>query len=277
MERDDYQQNFEATKADRQIQQDKGYFRVLDLRDSLSNSLTYGAMTAYFHLSIGGYHAARLKIYEDLINRQLYNFPDCGPVINMLNTKYIIKPGRTGGDSVLENKNTLGPVWLVRGLRFEPSANDVMNALTHFDPKDTAIVFSADSSQVKWTRVGDSLGTISLIKNDNDEISYLSQAPGQRFAVFSEVYYNRGWRAWIDDHEAPIIRTNYVLRGLTIPPGRHLIRFFFRPLSYYLGRQIQWMANILFLLLIAGAIIVALQEYRRLSRPASGDTLLQAA
>jgi hypothetical protein len=277
MERDDYQQNFEATKADRQIQEDKGYFRVLDLRDSLSNSLTYGAMTAYFHLSIGGYHAAKLKIYEDLINRQLYNFPNCGPVINMLNTKYIIKPGRTGGDSVLENKSTLGPVWFVRGVRFEPSANDVMNALTHFDPKDTAIVFSADSSRVKWNRVGDSLGTISLVKNDNDEISYLSQAPGQRFAVFSEVYYNRGWRAWIDDHEAPIIRTNYVLRGLTIPPGRHVIRFFFRPLSYYLGRQVQWMANILFLLLVAGAVIVAMQEYRRLPRRVSGDALLQAA
>jgi hypothetical protein len=277
MEREDYQQNFEATKADRQIQEDKSYFRVLDLRDSLSNTLTYGAMTAYFHLSIGGYHAAKLKIYEDLINRQLYNFPNCGPVINMLNTKYIIKPGRTGGDSVLENKNTLGPVWFVRGVRFEPSANDVMNALTHFDPKDTAIVFSADSNQVKWSGVGDSLGTISLVKNDNDEINYLSQAPGQRFAVFSEVYYNRGWRAWIDDHEAPIIRTNYVLRGLTIPPGRHVIRFFFRPMSYYLGRQVQWMANILFLLLIAGSSIVAVQEYRRLSRLAGSDAQLQAA
>jgi uncharacterized membrane protein YfhO len=178
---------------------------------------------------------------------------------------------------VLENKNTLGPVWFVRGVRFEPSANDVMNALTHFDPKDTAIVFSADSSQVKWSSAVDSPGTISLVKNDNDEISYLSQAPGQRFAVFSEVYYNRGWRAWIDNHEAPIIRTNYVLRGLTIPPGRHVIRFFFRPLSYYLGRQIQWMANILFLLLVAGAVVVALQEYRRLSRPAGGDALLQPA
>ncbi len=277
MERDDYQENFEATKADQRIQEDKGYFRVLDLRDSLSNSLTYGAMTAYFHLSIGGYHAAKLKIYEDLINRQLYNFPNCGPVLDMLNTKYIIKPARIGGDSVIENRNTLGPVWFVRGVRFEPSANDVMNALTHFDPKDTAIVFSADSSQVKWGTSGDSMGTISLVKNDNDEISYLSQAPGQRFAVFSEVYYNRGWRAWVDDHEVPIIRTNYVLRGLTIPPGRHVIRFFFRPLSYYVGRQVQWMANILFLLLIAGAVISAVQEFRHLRRPASDDALLQAA
>jgi hypothetical protein len=265
MEPDDYQENFEATRADRQIQADKSYFRVLDLRDSLSNSLTYGAMTAYFHLSIGGYHAAKLKIYEDLINRQLYNFPNCGPVINMLNTKYIIiKPSRSGGDSVLENKGTLGPVWFVRGVRFENSPNDVMNALTHFDPKDTAIIFLADSSRVKWGTAGDSLGTISLVKNDNDEISYLSQAPGQRFAVFSEVYYNRGWRAWIDDHEAPIIRTNYVLRGLSIPRGRHVIRFFFRPLSYYLGRQVQWMANIVFLLLIAGTVIVAVRSLQYL-------------
>jgi hypothetical protein len=277
MEQQDYQENFAATRADEQIQEDKSYYRVLDLRDSLSNSLTYGAMTAYFHYSIGGYHAAKLKIYEDLINRQLYNFPNCGPVINMLNTKYIIKHARTGGDSVVENKGTLGPVWFVHGVRYESSPDDVMNALTHFDPKDTAIVFTDDSSLVKWGTAGDSLGTISLVKNDNDEITYLSQAPGQRFAVFSEVYYNRGWRAWIDDHETPIIRTNYALRGLSVPPGRHVIRFFFRPLSYYLGRQVQWMANIVFLLLIAGTVIVALQEYRRLQRPASNDAVLQAA
>ncbi|HLX65478.1 MAG TPA: hypothetical protein VKR41_00740, partial [Puia sp.] len=264
MEPDDYQANFEASRADKQIQEDKSYFRVLDLRDSLSNSLTYGAMTAYFHLSIGGYHAAKLSIYDDLINRQLYNFPNCGPVINMLNTKYIIGHGRTGGDSVLENKDALGPVWFVRGVRFETSPNDVMNALTHFNPKDTAIVFLADSGRVKWSTAGDSLGSITLVKNDNDEITYLSQAPGQRFAVFSEVYYNRGWRAWIDDHEAPIIRTNYVLRGLSIPPGRHVIRFFFRPVSYYIGRQVQWMANIVFLLLIAGTVIIAVRSLQYL-------------
>ena len=195
----------------------------------------------------------------------------------MLNTNYLIRHNRTGGDSVVENKGSLGPVWFVGGIRFEPTPNDVMNALTHFDPKDTAIVFSADRNRVKWGTAGDSLGTISLVKNDNDEITYLSQAPGKRFAVFSEVYYNRGWRAWIDDHEAPVIRTNYVLRGMTIPPGRHVIRFFFRPLSYYLGRQVQWMANIVFILLIAGAVIVAVQEYKRIPRPVSDGALLQAA
>jgi hypothetical protein len=287
MERDDYRENFAGTSADKKIQQDKGYYRVFDLRDSVSNALTYGAMTAYFHFSIGGYHAAKLSIYDDLINRQLENFPNCSPVINMLNTKYIIKPEKGSKDSVLLNKNSLGPVWYVRGVRFEPTPNDVMNALTHFDPKDTAIVFTADRKKIEGLGelagdsaagravAGDSIGKISLVKNDNDEITYLSQAPGERFAVFSEVYYDRGWRAWIDDHEAPIIRTNYVLRGLSIPPGRHVIRFFFRPLSYYLGRQMQWMANIIFLLLVAGAIIVTVQEYRRLPGRVRGDALLQ--
>jgi hypothetical protein len=184
-------------------------------------------------------------------------------VIDMLNTKYIIKPAK-GGDSVLWNSGALGHVWFVRAIRFEPAANEVMNALSHFDPRDTAILFSADSNKVKLGTAGDTTGTISLVKNDNDEINYLSQAPGQRFAVFSEVYYDRGWKAWIDNREVPIVRTNYVLRGLSIPPGRHVIRFVFRPTSYYLGRQVQWMANIIFLLLVAGAGIVAVQEYRRM-------------
>jgi Bacterial membrane protein YfhO len=203
----------------------------------------------------------------------------------MLNTRYIIKPVAGGGDSVLRNNGSLGPVWFVKAVRFEPTANDVMNQLTHFNPKDTAIVFAADSANVRLNSVAadspsapaDTAGSITLVKNDNDEISYLSQSPGKRFAVFSEVYYNRGWRAWIDDHEVPIIRTNYVLRGLSIPPGRHIIRFFFRPLSFYLGRQIQWMASIIFLLMMAGAIIVAIQEFSQESDSLHGGALLQAA
>ncbi len=278
MEKDEYQQNFAGTDADRQILLDKGYFRVFDVRDSAYNALTYGAMSAYFHFSIGGYHAAKLKIYEDLITRQLFNFPNCTPVINMLNTRYIIKPVAGGGDSVLRNNGSLGPVWFVKAVRFEPTAKDVMDQLTHFNPKDTAIVFTADSGNVRLSQVAaDTAGSITLVKNDNDEINYLSQSPDKRFAVFSEVYYNRGWRAWIDDHEAPIIRTNYVLRGLSIPPGRHIIRFFFRPLSFYLGRQIQWMASIIFLLMMVGAIIVAVQEFRQESDSPDGGAFLQAA
>jgi hypothetical protein len=262
--RDDYEQNFAGTHADSTILADRGYYRVFDIRDSVSNALTYGAMTAYFHQSIGGYHAARLKIYEDLMNRQLINYPNCDPVIDMLNTKYIIRAKHGGGDTIIENKNNLGPVWFVHKVLFQPTANGVMNDLTYFDPRQQAILFTADSTKVippDTSQARKDTSMISLVQNENDEISYLAQSNHNQFAVFSEVYYKRGWRAWVDAKEVPIIRTNYVLRGLSIPAGRHVIRFFFRPLSYYLGRQIQWMASIIFLLMVTGAIIVALREY----------------
>lgn len=255
-----YAQNFAATDADKEIMADKGYYRVFDVRDSASNALTYGAMTAYFHNSIGGYHAARLAIYEDLINRQLFNFPNCAPVINMLNTRYIIQPGKAGGDTVVRNKGSLGPVWFVKGIRYEPSAQDVMNSLTKFHPADTAILFARDEGKVRIDTTTDSTGYIHLVKNDNDEITYVSQARRREFAVFSEVYYDRGWEAWVDGKEMPIIRTNYVLRGLSLPAGRHIIRFFFRPLSFYLGRQVQWMASIIFLLMVVGMVIATVQS-----------------
>ncbi|MBS1663919.1 MAG: YfhO family protein [Bacteroidetes bacterium] len=257
-EKGDYQQNFAGTNADQQILNDHSYFRVFDLRDTISEALTYGAMTAYFHHSIGGYHAAKLKIYEDLINRQLFNFPNCPGVIDMLNTKYIIKRAPGGGDSIIENKSSLGPAWFVRTVQFQPTPIAVMNTLSHLHPKDTAVVFSADSSQVAYNPTDTTFDSIELTKNDNDEIFYLSQTAGPRFAVFSEVFYKRGWRAWIDDKQVPIIRTNYALRGLSIPEGRHIIRFIFRPTSYYLGRQLQWMASIIFLLMVAGAVIVGI-------------------
>lgn len=263
-EREAYELNFAGTRADSTVLADKGYFRVFDIRDSVANALTYGAMTAYFHQSIGGYHAARLKIYEDLINRQLYNYPHCLPVLDMLNAKYIIRAVRGGGDTVIRNKDNLGPVWFVKNIRFEPTAKNVMDDLTGFDPKQSAILFTADSAKVippDTVETKNDTAMITLVSNDNDEASYLAQSNHRQFAVFSEVFYKRGWRAWVDDREVPIIRTNYVLRGLSVPAGRHVIRFFFRPLSYYLGRQIQWMASIIFLLMVTGAIIVTLREY----------------
>ncbi|HTI11638.1 MAG TPA: YfhO family protein [Puia sp.] len=259
-EKIDYNQNFSATQADRQVLEDKGYYRVFDIRDSAANALTYGAMTAYFHNSIGGYHAAKLRIYEDLINRQLFNYPHCSPVINMLNTKYIIGRDHSGKDSVYRNDSALGPVWFVRTVRFEQSPQAVMSALTHLHPEDTAIVFNTDRQRVSVDADPDSTAFIDLVKNDNDLVTYLSESSTKQFAVFSEVFYDRGWKAWVDNREEPIIRTNYALRGLSLPPGRHVIRFVFRPTSFYLGRQVQMMATIILLLLLAGALIVNSEE-----------------
>jgi len=260
-EKEEYQENFAPSQGDKEVAQDKGYYRVLDLRDTANNTLNYGAMTAYFHNSIGGYHAAKLRVYEDLISHQLMNYPICQPVINMLNTKYILRRNNvTGEDFVYQNPNCLGPAWLVDSLRFLPNPKTVMDSLTHFQPEQEAIVFAADSGKIAFDPGPDTSAHIKLLNNDNDVVTYVSESKKRRFAVFSEVFYQRGWKAWVDDRESPIIRTNYALRGLSIPPGRHVLRFVFHPLSYYLGRQMQWMATILLLLLLAGAALVTLYE-----------------
>jgi hypothetical protein len=175
----------------------------------------------------------------------------------MLNTKYLLFPSASGrGDSVALNPNALGAVWFVRGIRFAPTPRAVMDALTGLDTRDTAILFTADAAAtagIKPIPPQDDTtrrDSIVLIHNDNDEMTYHSTSAYARFAVFSEVYYNRGWKAFIDGTEAPIIRTDFVLRGLSIPAGSHDIRFTFHPTSYYTGRSIQVIASILLYLLL---------------------------
>lgn len=245
---------FTPSQVDQQIMQDKGYYRVFDLRQGLG-TLTQGSNTAYYHNSIGGYHPAKLSIYQDLIEHQLYKFPQSLPVVNMLNTKYIIQADQSGKESLFVNPDALGPAWFVTAVRFEATPLAVMNALDNFHPRDTAVVFEKDKSLVSYSPQATPGDIISLVKNDNDDITYTSNTATNRFAVFSEIYYNLGWKAYIDDKEAPIVRTNYVLRGLSIPAGKHNIHFVFHPNSYYSGEHIAMVASILlFLLLIAAAL-----------------------
>ena len=135
-----------------------------------------------------------------------------------------------------------------------------MNALTTLNVKDTAVVMGANLNLNGQSAEGDS---VWLTKNDNDEMSYQSKTAGQRFAVFSEVYYNRGWHAYIDGAEAPIIRTNFVLRGLVLPAGSHTIKFDFHPDSYYTGRTIQYTASIIWWLSLVFLIIMAVKTKTR--------------
>ena len=242
---------FQPTAADQQIMTDKSYYRVFDLREGLAN-ITNSSSTPYFHLDITGYHPAKLSIYQDLIENQLYKYPNCQPVLDMLNTKYLLLPGNAGRDSAAVNPGALGPVWLVRGLRYAAGPKAVMAALTGLDAKDSAVLFAADRSAVATAVPGAAAATDSiwLEKNDNDEMTYGSQTAATRFAVFSEVYYDRGWHAYIDDNEVPIIRTNFVLRGMFLPAGKHMVRFVFHPASYYVGRTIQVIASIIVLVLL---------------------------
>jgi hypothetical protein len=254
-----YEGNFVSTQADQQIMQDTSYYRILDLRQGLG-TLTYGAMTAYWHNSIGGYHPAKLSIYQDLIEHQLSKFPRSLASVNMLNTKYVIQADQQGKEQIITNPDALGHAWFVKAVRYENSARNVMDALTNFNPRDTAILFSSSQSQVQNIQPADSAAHISLVFNDNDVAFYKSNSTTNSFAVFSEVYYDKGWKAYVDGKETPIVRTNYVLRGIVIPAGQHEIKFEFRPGSYYTGETIAMVAGMLiFLALIAAAF----QLYRK--------------
>ncbi|MBO9202854.1 MULTISPECIES: YfhO family protein [Niastella] len=258
----EYQQSyFTPSPADQQVLQDKGYYRIFDNRDGVGSAYNASALSAYFHRSIGGYHPAKLSIYQDLIARQLYNYPNCTAAINMLNTKYIIERDSTGKDVVRMNANALGPVWFVDSLRFESTPEAVMNGLSTLDPKGTAIVFTKDKELLSYTSSKNSSDVIKLIENKNDDITYESNAATPRFAVFSEVFYDRGWKAYIDNKEAPIIRSNYVLRGLLVPAGQHQIKFEFRPAAYYNGRNIAKVAGIIAMLLVVATIGLSVRNY----------------
>jgi hypothetical protein len=245
-----------AGPADKRILQDTGYHRVFDLRYGADYTLTYGAATAWFHRTIGGYNAAKLSIYQDLIDHQLSHYPASQPVVNMLNTRYLIGPG----DTVIRNESACGAAWFVRDVRYAATPRAVMEALTDLDTKNTAILFQADSSKAAYPGQPAPPDKLQLTLNDNDEMVYRSEAQNPRFAVFSELYYDRGWKAYIDDRETPILRTNYVLRGLAVPAGNHTIRFIFHPQAYYIGQYVQRIAGSLTLLLLISMIYIKLKS-----------------
>ncbi|THU39695.1 hypothetical protein FAM09_14460 [Niastella caeni] len=257
----DYQHaNFTPSAADQQILQDKGSYRVFDVREGAHSAFNTSALSGYFHRSIGGYHPAKLSIYQDLIEHQLYNYPNCSPAINMLNTKYIIGKDSLGKDVVITNQHALGDAWFVNSVLFESTAETVMNALSNLNARDTAIVFTKDKQLVTGPSTGNSSDAIQLVENRNDEITYRSNAASPRFAVFSEIFYEKGWKAYIDNKEVPIVRTNYVLRGLAVPAGQHSIRFLFRPASYYTGVKVAKVAGIIIIMLFFVSVFLT---YRR--------------
>ncbi len=262
-EASEYEAAFTPSPADQQILRDTSYYRVFDLRQGAGSALGLGyTLPSYFHQSVGGYHPAKLSIYQDLIEQQLSKFPQSLPVFNMLNTKYVIQKDPQGQDQVIPNAEALGAAWFVKGFRFENGPAAVMKALNNFNPRDTAVLFAADKSQVPAALAADSAASIQLLYNDNDEAAYRSNSTSPGFAVFSEVFYSKGWKALIDGKETPIIRTNYVLRGLMVPAGQHQIQFVFQPASYYTGQTLTMIASILILLALAAAAYFTFRPVR---------------
>ena len=235
--------SFTPSAIDIAIKKDTSFYRVLDLSGGIQNAFNGGALVAYHHNTIGGYHPAKLSIYQDLIENQLYKFPNCLPVVNMLNTKYILS-GNIANDTI-PNKAALGNVWFVKGIRYEKTGAEVMKSLSFFNPKDTAIVELKDKIGALDGLSFDSTSTIQLVSNKNDEIYYESNTATKQFAVFSEIFYKLGWKAYVDNAETPIVKTNYVLRGIIVPAGKHDIRFEFKPTSINAAIKASTFASIL--------------------------------
>jgi hypothetical protein len=233
------------------------------MRGGIQNAFNGGALVAYHHNTVGGYNPAKLSIYQDLIENQWYKFPNCLPVVNMMNTKYVIT-GNIATDT-MANPEALGNAWFVKGIEYKKGPAEVMSSLSSFNPKDTAIIEEKDKLNELSTIAYDSAATINLVENKNDIVTYSSNASQKQFAVFSEVYYKLGWKAYIDDVESPIIKTNYVLRGLVIPAGKHNIRFEFKPSSIAMAQKASLLASVILWGLLIGIIIKSFKKEKSLS------------
>jgi len=243
---------FTESPIDIALKKDKSFYRVLDMRGGIQNAFNGGALVAYHHKTVGGYNPAKLSIYQDLIENQWYKFPNCLPVVNMMNTKYVIT-GNIATDT-LSNPQALGNAWFVKGIDYKKGPAEVMSSLSNFNPKDTAIVEEKDKNTELSGLSFDSTATIQLVNNKNDEVNYTSNSSQKQLAVFSEVYYKLGWKAYIDNVETPIYKANYVLRSLVVPAGKHDIRFEFKPTSVYAAQKASIFASVLLWLIVLGGL-----------------------
>jgi hypothetical protein len=257
---------FQKTQADQKILQDEGHYRVLNLNNPFNE-----ARTSYYHSSIGGYHGAKMRRYQDLIDYHIQSemqamienlrsgSTDLGEfgVINMLNTKYI-KFGNQAGQ-VIENNSSYGNAWFVENVKTVISPDEEIGKLGEINPRETAVI---NQSRFEIPKGNLSEGEISLSKYAPNEMVYQSNNPQKGLAVFSEIYYPKGWKAYIDGKETEILQANYVLRALEIPAGQHEIRFEFKPAAYYTGNTIMWIGSIVLIIVVIGGVF-----YSFISKP----------
>ncbi|MBL7110691.1 MAG: YfhO family protein [Bacteroidales bacterium] len=247
---------FTPTAADQQILQDKDPdFRVLNLSVNTFND----ASTSYFHKSIGGYHGAKLRRYQELIENQISK--SNMSVLNMLNTKYFIIAGEDRTPVAQRNFDALGHAWFVEDVKLVDNADQEMEAITHFHPADTVIMDKRFENELNTYTTGrDSLAFIRLISYAPNDLNYEYKTEKNGLAVFSEIYYPKGWNAYVDGEPTPHFRANYVLRAMVLPAGSHQVEFKFEPKVYLVGEKISLISSITLLVLI---IVLGLLEARK--------------
>lgn len=243
---------FKAREVDNLILMDKSEdYRVLDLTVDPFNN----ASPSYFHKNIGGYHAAKLMRYQELLERQFAKSIN-EDVLDMLNTRYLITNNREGtSQSIRRRDQAAGNAWFVDRVSFVKTNEEEMNAIDSFDPKKEAFIHQEFKDKMDEKRLGKaSNASIALTSYRPDHLVYEYSAPNDVMAIFSEIWYDKGWKAFVDGNEVPILRANYVLRAAQLPGGNHQVEFKFEPKSYFMGENISLIASIILVVALAFAI-----------------------
>lgn len=237
-------------------------FRVFNQTVSPFND----ASTSYFHKSIGGYHGAKLRRYQEVIDRCLSK-GNMG-VYNMLNTKYVIVPNPQNGNEPMAqiNMQALGNAWFVDTFKMVNNADEEILALDSLNPATTAIVDKRFQDQLKGLEIrNDSTSGIKLTKYEPNNLEYKYKAASKQLAVFSEIYYPDGWQAYIDGNPAPHFRVNYILRAMVVPEGEHTIVFKFEPSIVTKAENISYASSAIMILGMLGLIIFSFLNLRKKS------------
>lgn len=239
-------------------------YRVLNLRNSFND-----VRTSYYHRSLGGYHGAKLRRYQEVIDFHLLpeierfmstaqavgiNALANAPVINMLNTRYLIVD--PNGEPI-ENPFANGAAWFVSDLDRVDTADEAIEAMENFDSAEEAIVNTRFADLLPTAIVPDSTATIANTDALPNYLRYTTSSTSEQFAVFSEIYYPEGWQAYLDGAPVDHVCVNYILRGMKVPAGEHVIEFKFEPASYGLGQQLAGAGSALFMLAMLGALFMA--------------------
>ena len=256
--------HFTKTEADKVILADKAAdYRVFDLVNPWND-----ARTSYHHKSIGGYHGAKLRRYQDLIDRGLSveqqqiiaslqesgTLPSSMNMVNMLNTKYLV--AGPSAQAVIPNFEAYGNAWVANTIQLVNNPDEELTATVQLSTKNIAVVDQNKFSGTKSNYSGK--GTVTLTSYQANELKYNAALSGASFVVFSEIYYAEGWQASIDGQPVEISRANYVLRSLEVPAGDHEIVFSFKPKVYYYGNTVTTASSILILLLVLGTLLIEL-------------------
>ena len=247
---------FAPTALDTQILQDKSIYRVLD--GASQQGFSNDSKASYYHKSLGGYHGAKLRRYQEVIENQFSK--NNMAVFNMLNTKYFTQPAQQQGGqpTVAQNPDACGNAWFVKEFKLVKNADEEMKSLDKFNPKQTAFIDQRFADQVNNLKIAfdSTANSIKLTDYKLNLMTYESNAKTDQLAIFSEIYYrgNLDWKAYVDGVYKPHLRANYILRGMVVPAGKHKIEFKFMPESVAKGNTVDLIASILMVGLLGFAV-----------------------